>query len=165
MSKQNKLKKYVNHPRYGSEPLPSSEKIPADAISGGHWRYSSLKFFPETAMAADTSKQNYAIYPRGIYVDIEETCEVCSRPFIFFAKEQKHWFENLGFWVDAHCTRCTECRKKDQEIRLMQKRYQALVGSKDRTSTESRELKKIAMELYQLGYIRDANKLEIEIRS
>jgi|SRR5690606_33273733 len=165
MPKNNKPKKYVNHPRYGNEPLPSSEKIPADAIANAHWRYSGLKYFPETAISADTSKQNYAVYPRRIYVDIEESCEVCRRPFIFFAKEQKYWFEELGFWIDAHCTRCIECRKNDQEIRLMQKRYQALIGIGNRTKAESVELKNIAMELYQLGYIRDANKLNIEIRS
>ncbi|NRB25515.1 zinc-ribbon domain-containing protein [Shewanella sp.] len=130
-----------------------------------HWRYSGLNFFPETAIAADTTKQNYAIYPRSTYVDIEEECEVCGRPFIFFAQEQKHWFEELGFWIDAHCTRCVECRKKDQEIRLMQKRYQVLVETENRAVPESRELKKIAMELYQLGYLRDEKKLNIDIRS
>ncbi len=163
MPHQQKLKKYVNHPRYGSEPLPSSENIPVDVIENAHWRYSGVKYFPETAIAADTSKQNYAIYPRAIYVDIEESCELCHRPFIFFAKEQQHWFEKLGFWIDAHCTKCMECRKKDQEIRFMQKRYQELIGSQQRTSSESRELKNIAMKLYQLGYIRDSNKLDIEI--
>ena len=57
------------------------------------------------------------------------------------------------------------CGKKDQEIRLMQKRYQVLVETENRAVPESRELKKIAMELYQLGYLRDEKKLNIDIRS
>lgn len=165
MSKQKKFIKYVNHPRYGSEPLPSSENLAVDAIESAHWRYASLHYFPQTALAADISKQKYALYPRAIYVDIEEKCQRCNRPFLFFAKEQQYWFETLGFWVDAHCTRCIECRKKDHEIRQMQKRYQELIACQKRSSAESRELKKIAMELYQSGYIRDAKKLDIDIVS
>lgn len=164
MSKQN-IKNYVNHPRYGREPVPSNENISVDAIVCAHWRYSSLNYFPETAIAADISKQNYLVYPRSVYVDIEEVCVVCKRPFIFFAKEQRHWFENLGFWIGAHCTRCIECRKKDHEIRGMQKRYQELVSLQSRSSAENTELKTIARELYQLGYIRNPKKIEIKADS
>ncbi|WP_062270024.1 zinc-ribbon domain containing protein [Endozoicomonas arenosclerae] len=165
MKKRKKQEKrsYVKHPRYGSEPIPSNNQIPVHAIICGHWSYDNVRFFPETAIVADTSKQNYAIYPRTIYVDIEERCRTCHRYFIFFAREQRFWFEELGFWVDAQCTQCIECRKKEQEIRWMQKRYQQLTEKTDRKKSESRELKQIAMELFQLGYIRDENKLRVGV--
>jgi len=56
--------------------LVSKDEVPACTIDSAHWHYSSLKYFPETAIFADTSKQNFAIYPRKIYVDIEEMCEI-----------------------------------------------------------------------------------------
>tara|TARA_B100002049_G_scaffold235697_1_gene220651 strand:- start:1829 stop:2110 length:282 start_codon:yes stop_codon:yes gene_type:complete len=90
-------------------------------------------------------------------------CEIYGRPFIFYAQEQKHWFEDLGFWIDAHCTRCVECRKKDQGTRFMHKRYQELIVLKERTNPQSKELKQIAIKLYKLGYIRNPNKLNIDI--
>jgi hypothetical protein len=161
VKKKSKLKLYVNHPRYGAHPIPSEDKISEEELKWAHWRYQSLKCFPETAIRADIDKQNYAIYPRRVYVDIEETCGNCGRPFIFFAKEQKYWFEILGFWVDAHCTKCIDCRKKVQEIKLLQKRYQVLVGKENRSPSESKDLKAVAMELYQLGFIRDTKKIEI----
>ena len=79
---------YVDHPRYGHHFVPSGYKYSIDEIEMAHWRYSYLEYFPETAIPANTSKQKYAIFPRTLYVDIVEHCEVCHRPFIFFAKEQ-----------------------------------------------------------------------------
>jgi hypothetical protein len=42
----------------------------------------------------------------------------------------------------------------------MQKKYQRLVLKAERLESESRELKQLALELYQLGYIRGVNKIE-----
>ena len=87
------------------------------------------------------TKQSFSIYPRSLYVDIEENCEVSKRPFLFFAKEQKYWFETLGFWIDAHCTRCVDCREQDHEIKAMQREYQSLVSKSTRSEAENRRLK------------------------
>ena len=43
-------------------------------------------------------------------------------------------------------------------------RYQALVTLEERSITESKELKAIAMELYQMGYIRDARKFSSNLK-
>ena len=150
---------YVDHPRYGSKPVPSGYKYSTEEIDRAHWRYSSLEYIPETAIPANTDKQEYSVFPRSLYVDIVETCEVCHRPFIFFAREQQYWFETLGFWIDAHCTRCCECRRKEHEIKSMQRKYEMLVTKPDRSNDENRELRQVALELYQLGYIRDVDKI------
>ena len=150
----------MNHPRYGNQPVPSRYSFTDSEIEAGHWRYSSLKYFAQTAIPANISKQRFAVYSRSIYVDIEEICEVCGRRFLFFALEQKWWFEELQFWVDAHCTRCIDCRRAEREIRVMQKRYQVLVEQDELTEHESKELKAIALELYQQGYIRDVAKID-----
>jgi len=150
---------YVDHPRFGNRPVPSGYRYSKEDIESTHWRYSSVEYFPETAIPANTDKQKYSIYPRSLYVDIAERCEVCGRPFIFFAKEQQYWFETLGFWVDAHCTRCFDCRRQDHEIKAMQRKYETLAAKADRSEAETRELKQVALELYQLGYIRNIEKI------
>ena len=112
MKNNKKVKVYVEHPRFGSHPVASGCNFTKEQIERAHWRYGSLKYFPETAIPANIEKQSYAIFPRSVYVDIEVQCANCHRFFIFFAKEQLYWFETLGFWVDAHCTTCIDCRKK-----------------------------------------------------
>lgn len=109
---------------------------------------------------ADTSKQNFSIYPITIYVDIEKQCIQCERWFIFFAEEQKYWYENLGFYVDADCVKCIDCRKKEQSVKHLMRQYEMLVKNDRRTENETTELKNIALELLQLGYITNKNKID-----
>jgi hypothetical protein len=51
------------------------------------------------------------------------------------------------------------CRHKDHEIKAMQRKYEVLISNSDRSESESRELKQVSLELYQLGYIRDVEKI------
>lgn len=162
MSKKPKTryKDYVMHPRYGNKPIYSGAKIQLDEILNGHWQYKADSIFPETAIEADTSKQNYSMYPIKIYVDIEKQCLECNRWFIFYAKEQKYWFEELGFYVDADCVKCVECRKKEQSIKQLMLDYEFLLKKSDKTKEETSTLKNVALELFQLGYIEDRNKVD-----
>ena len=41
----------------------------------------------------------------------------------------------------------------------MQRKYEMLVAKSGRSEDESRELKQVALELYQLGYIRNVEKI------
>ncbi|MEM5508305.1 zinc-ribbon domain containing protein [Pseudoalteromonas sp. AS71] len=151
---------YLNHPRYGDKPIVSNTSSTIEAIENAHWRYSSLKYFPNTVILADIKKQNYAIYPRALYVDIEEKCGTCSKAFIFFAQEQQYWFEVLGFWVDSHCTHCFECRKHARYILTLRKRYDILTSLANKTSNEKTQRKELANTLYCLGIIKNINKVK-----
>lgn len=151
--------RFVPHPRYGAQPLPSGFHFSEEEILRAHWRYRWLDYFPETAIPANISRQHYAIFPRKLYLDIALTCDTCQRRFIFFAKEQRYWFEELGFWVDAHCTTCVECRGQQQQIRFWQRRYQQYVMQTGLSKEQTREFKQIALELYQRGYLRDVAKV------
>ncbi|MCF2846819.1 zinc-ribbon domain-containing protein [Pseudoalteromonas sp. ACER1] len=148
---------YVNHPRYGCKPIRSGYQYSVTEIKNSYWRYKHVKFLVGTAIPANTEKQNYGVYPREKYIDIEELCEVCNRPFIFFALEQKYWFEVLRFYIDAHCTKCIDCRKNEQKIKRLQKSYCDLVTNKNRTSRQNETLKKLFVELTRLGIIKHKN--------
>lgn len=153
-------KQYVNHPRYGDKPIYSGADFPVSEIVRAHWQYDEESIFPETAILADTSVQNYSIYPIKIYVDIEKICRDCGRWFLFFAQEQKYWFESLKFYVDADCVKCIECRRKEQNVNNMMQDYEKLIKTESRTSEETSKLKYIALELFQLGYIKDKRKID-----
>lgn len=150
---------FVPHPRYGSESIPSGLSIPAGQIAWGHWRYERDSIFPESVLRADTSKQNYSIYPREYYVDIRKQCRECERRFIFFAKEQKHWFEVLKFYVDADCVLCPECRRKSQTIRRRLKRYSDLMQKPDRSKKDYMVLVDDATYLLGERVVRDLGRL------
>jgi len=79
--------------------------------------------FPESAILADPSRQNYTVVPRKIYVDVKRSCRSCARSFIFFAKEQQYWYEELRFFVDSDCVRCPECRRAERTLRRRFDRY------------------------------------------
>lgn len=114
---------FVPHPRYGATPVRSGFTIRDSELRRGYWRLSRDELFPETALPADTSKQNYAVFPRAYYVDVARTCRSCTRRFIFFAREQRYWFETLRFFVDADCVLCPECRRTAHSLKRRLRRY------------------------------------------
>ncbi|MCO6042465.1 zinc-ribbon domain-containing protein, partial [Aeoliella sp. ICT_H6.2] len=104
----------VLHPRYGTAPIESAYNVPYDQIVEGYWQYRHEHLYPQTAIPADLSKQNFSTFPREYYVDIQKTCRECGRPFIFFAREQQFWYEELGLYIDVDCVACYECRKEER---------------------------------------------------
>ncbi len=37
-------------------------------------------------------------------------CRTCARTFLFFAREQQYWYEDLHFYIDTDCVHCPTCR-------------------------------------------------------
>lgn len=156
--RKSKYKAYVPHPRYGDKPVYSGESFTLEEIHSAFWQYRGETVFPESAVAADVEKQNYSIFPRKVYVDIEKACRECGRPFLFYALEQRYWFEQLGFFVDADCVKCVECRKAEQQVKLLMLEYEALLKLDKRDGQESARLKDVAEELFRVGYIKNPDK-------
>lgn len=152
--KRDKLHHVADHPRYGRLPnLTGLNPNPNDANVHLHWntwtrqeiieKYKSAsgevlpfgdfsadvsyaKRIPNTAILADPSKQTRATIPVTHYFDLERICLDCRRRFIFFAEEQKYWYEELGFGLESDCIRCTDCRKRQQEVARLRRRYELL---------------------------------------
>lgn len=153
-------RKYVFHPKYGDTPIKSEYEIGLDEINNSHFTIKKLSYYQETAIPADTSRQNFSLYPRTIYVDIERQCIQCDKWFLFYALEQKYWYEHLGFYVDADCTKCINCRINERGIKKFMMTYQDLVNKENRSEKETRELKQAALELFQRGYLKDVEKID-----
>lgn len=158
-------RKFVDHPRYGDKPIISGETWTEADLMRAHWRYAHRGWdpkilFPETAIRADCSRQNFCCYARWLYVDIARRCRKCRRWFIFFALEQKYWYEVLGFHIDADCLDCQECRHGGQEQERLKARYTELLAIKDKSREEWLELSGLGDRLHESGYIKNLHTLQ-----
>ena len=82
-----------------------------------------------TAIRADVSSQNYTVCPRYWYVDAVIKCDACNANFNFTANEQKHWYEDLGFYVDSYAKNCVDCRKLHRSRKSLRQKYDAQIKS------------------------------------
>lgn len=116
-----------------------------------HWRSSETSRIPNTAIEADCSKQNFTTIPVTHYFDELRTCQGCRAPFIFFAAEQKHWYEELGFPLEADCVRCVFCRKQQQLLAQHKKRYEELFHQSNLSLGEKLEMAECCLSLIEAG--------------
>lgn len=104
--------------------------------------------------------QRSGVFPRRHYIDTLKQCRDCLEHFIFFAREQRHWYEVLGFWVDSDCVRCPICRLKDQRVRRARERYAIRINEISSLSDRKfATLLRDALFLSEIGVIKDKNKL------
>jgi hypothetical protein len=104
-----------------------------------------------TAIKADPSKQDHPTVPHTHYFDVEKICRDCQSPFIFFAEEQKHWYEALHFPLDSDCVRCSACRKTVQFLDRNRSAYERLAGMKNREWKDNLKMAKSALVLVENG--------------
>lgn len=159
MPKIGQYRKHVTHPRYGYAPRVNGREGPTTDSHHTHPKYSDELLIPGTAVRADPLVQR-TMNPLLHYYDLDKVCADCHRRFIFFALEQKHWYEELGFPLDAKCLRCPECRKREQRFARLRKRYDVLL-KKDRSWADSIELADVTLSLVESGAmrLRDFSKL------
>ena len=146
-----KYDNYVKHPRYGSHPLFTDEN-PQDDFANGvnlHWHTRKDCLIPNTAILADSNRQVDAMFPITHYFDVKRRCDDCDRMFIFFAREQKYWYESLQFSINADCVRCVECRKQKQFAANKRAQYELLLKSEDRSDVDTLVLVDCCLSLIQ----------------
>ena len=145
----------VPHPRYGTKPRITGENPQTDF--GGdvclHWHSPPEVRVPNTAIAADVDAQVPATVPVTHYYDVRRRCLDCGRPFLFFAAEQKFWYETLGFPLEADCVRCVPCRKQQQGLARTKQRYEELCAVADPTVEERLEFAECAVILLEGGVL------------
>ncbi len=142
---------YVDHPRYGRGPRVTGLNPSSFFLSGRffHWRSTKDSRISNTAIPADVKRQAYTTIAVTHYFDERHECRDCKRPFIFFAEEQKYWYEELGIALDTDCVRCVPCRKRRQEIARKRKRYEELFRVPDRTTEQDLEMAECCLSLIE----------------
>ncbi|MDB6075450.1 MAG: hypothetical protein JWO89_3090 [Verrucomicrobiaceae bacterium] len=167
---------YVDHPRYGSAPRFTG--VDADLHSADvKLRYRTLVYnhpmrafmkryghgipvpdettpviIPGTAIVADLSKQAPATVHVTHYYDEEHRCEDCGRLFLFFAEEQRFWYEERQFPLDADCRRCYPCRRKLQDIEQIKRQYEVLMAVAEPSADEEAQLAVARLALVKAGH-------------
>ncbi len=163
-SKAAKWAEYADHPRYGRSPrFTGLDPDPNDPGVHLHWntrilpeplrRYRKLlmgqtgawpeegdRVIPGTAVPADMARQTPSTVPVSHYYDLDLVCCGCRRRFIFFALEQKHWYEDLHFPLDAQAVRCVACRRRMQDVGRLRRRYEQVVARTQRGPAETLEM-------------------------
>jgi Probable zinc-ribbon domain len=146
------FREFVRHPRYGQGPrITGLNPEPDFASIVLHWHSPTSSRIPNTAIAADVSRQSPATVPVTHYFDVTRICRDCGKPFIFFAAEQKHWYEELGFTLDSDCVRCVVCRKAQQGVDRKRHRYEELFHVANRTTEQEMELADCGVSLVESG--------------
>ncbi|WP_426166236.1 zinc-ribbon domain containing protein [Pseudoduganella sp. R-31] len=153
------MDKVVPHPRFRGKPRRSPLNLTDQEVRESYWRYGSAQILPQTALRADVSVQLYTIYPRPYYVDMLKTCEDCSRTFIFYAREQRYWYETLGFCIDADCVRCVECRRKQHAAKRRMDRYAELQARDALSRKEMMYFVDDCIFLFQQGKLKNLSHL------
>ena len=85
----------------------------------------ALKGTPEKQLFRDDA-------PHFAYFDKSVTCSSCGVEFVFSKGEQQHWYEQLGFWVQARKIRCDAC----QNLKKQRDRYSKLMATNDYLNRE-----------------------------
>lgn len=149
----------VPHPRYGATPHISGVEVSEGRVRAGFWRHQREVLFVESTLVADATKQNYSVFPCEFYVDVLRTCRNCSRPFIFFACEQRHWYETLRFSIEADCVLCSPCRRDARSIRRRLRRYSDLRHKAQKSDRELMFLVNDGAYLVARGVLRNLSAL------
>jgi hypothetical protein len=131
---------YVEHPRWGHTPQFTGVEPIAKPLGYRLTTYISHGLIPGTAIAADLEGQFHSPVPVLYYFDLARICADCQRPFIFYAEEQKFWYESLGFTLNSDCVRCVPCRKRLQGIAQTRERYEELSHIPSRSTAENLEM-------------------------
>ena len=144
-------RKFVPHPRYGQGPRITGLNPEADDTGSivVHWHSLHGSRIPNTAIAADLSRQAPATLPVTHYFDEKRECRDCGKPFLFFAAEQQYWYEELGFGLEYDCVWCVICRKKERGIGLKRERYEELFHVANRTIEQQLEMADCCLSLVE----------------
>jgi hypothetical protein len=127
-----------------------------ESVTGKRWPYGDFSAYcdrtrriPNTAIPADLTAQTPATVPVTHYFDLERQCRDCGRSFIFFAEEQKHWYERLGFGLESDCVQCVDCRKKRQGMARQREIYESLFHVANKTEEQALEMAEACLSLIE----------------
>ena len=154
------LPKHLVHPRFGKIPLVEVQ------VTLGNDRQVSLQIWdpthplPAGVLHADIRKQTYGLGgPRHFYEDQERRCLQCDLPFVFTAKEQRYWYESLGFYLDAQAVRCLACRRRKRNALALERQVAAARAELRESSKDPLAHLALAQTLLRLHELTGAGRL------
>lgn len=154
----------VPHPRYGKAPALHGVEF-SHAARFGIYQFQPAWTFPATRIRANKSKQHYSVVPKSEYCDVLCRCRDCRRWYIFFAKEQQYWFEELRFFVDSNCVRCSECGSKRRRHHRDEQEFASLQRELQPDAEQIARVLDLTIKLWERQYISKRSQLDSVIRT
>ncbi len=151
----------VPHPRARQMATVAKHRqahLRADEIRVRSWHLHGQVFLPETAQFANTWNSPTSWLDRPIYVDVLKRCRDCGRPFLFYANDQRLWYETLGFAPDVDAVRCVPCRKQARHAKARHERYAAAITATRLDAQALRQLVDDTAWLLETGQMRNLAK-------
>ena len=152
----------VVHPRYGRGPDPLRGSL-KEQVRFGLYQHEPAWTIPATRIAADPSRQNFSVVPQQFYLDVLKHCGECDRWYVFFAKEQQYWFEELRFFIDSRSRHCPACRKLRRQRQRQVQHYSRLASLDEHTLDDVQQFLRLTMELWNQEYLTRATQLDCAI--
>lgn len=150
------------HPRTREMARATHRSVPnmsVDEIRARVWQSRRSTIVPGTAILADVSRQVQGYGSRPVYADLLKHCRDCDRPFLFYANEQRFWYETLRIDVEADCVRCAPCRKQFRRATACQLRYAAAMRAPHLGAKDMKTFVDDALFLLEHGLVRNLAKL------
>ena len=152
----------VPHPRAREMARASQRSMPSmsvEEIRTSDWQVRRSTIVPGTAILANTHAQHDALYPRRVYADLLKKCTNCARPFLFYANEQRFWFETLRIPIEADCVMCPPCRKHAHRIKGALFRYAIAMHASRLDARHMKCFVDDALFLFEQGIVRNVARL------
>ena len=116
------------------------------------WRFrDNIVEIGRDIIEGDDSKQNYTVVGIPKHRGVKLKCNKCKCVFDFSAKEQVHWYETLGFYVDSVPSECVDCRGVTRAIVQLNKRLSKVLAVKSMDIEDYNEIVDVAMALMGNG--------------
>lgn len=104
-----------------------------------HWAC-TLCLEASQVVKANPLGQTFCDFPPYLaYYDETLRCEACDQDFVFFATEQRFWYEELKFFVQSRPKHCVECRRQRREHNKLNQELEKAIRALDR-----RDVKQLA---------------------
>lgn len=98
--------------------------------------FSTSGKLPAGFLWGDPSRQVFGLGgPALVFGPLEKRCRACGVDFVFTAEEQRHWYETLGFFLDATAVRCSSCRVKRRRLEQARRAWELALKGVDSTAT------------------------------
>lgn len=97
--------------------------------------FSTSGTLPAGFVWGDPSRQVFGLGgPAHVFGPLEKRCRDCKVDFVFTAEEQRHWYETLGFFLDATAVRCSSCRTKRRRLEQARRGWELALRAVDPTA-------------------------------
>ena len=118
------------------------------------WRFNKItEVITSDILQGNPENQYFTVSGIDWHIGVKLVCAKCSKTFVFSAKEQQNWYENLKFWADSVPIECRNCRAAKRSIINLNKRLCKVLSVKSMQISDYNEIVDVAFEMISSGVV------------